>query len=272
MLVGDYLKSKGYSRRIITRIKNNKQSISLNGDHIRMVDKIKEGDELVIKFFDEAKTIANDSLNAKIIFEDDDLIVFDKPANMPTHPSRNHHDDTLGNVFASICKQRRIDIPFRPINRLDRDTTGLLVCAKNSLVASILNGKIDKKYYAVVSGVLKEDCGTINAMIRRVDEDSTGIKREVGEGGQEAITHYKVLQRNENSTVVEVNIDTGRTHQIRVHFASIGHPLVGDSLYGGECAHHDVHQLRCYKVSFMHPITQKQIDIELEKLDQKLIV
>lgn len=262
-LVGDYLKLNGYSSRIIVKIKNNTDSIALNRMHIKMIDKLFEGDELEIKLFDDVKTIANDNLNADIAFEDDDIIIYDKPHNMPTHPSRNHLNDTLGNVFASWCQKNNASLPFRPINRLDRDTTGLCVCAKNSLVASSLSGKINKSYTAILSGRLTTEKGIIDAPIRRVQSEFSIIKREVGEGGQPAITEFEVISYTENYTAVRIFTKTGRTHQIRVHFASLGHPLAGDSLYGGDCSKYDFHQLRCDKISFIHPITKQNIDISV---------
>lgn len=247
--VGDFLMTgHGFSRRIITKLKQHRMDITLNHEHIRMVDTVKTDDVITVILREETHIIHNPSLFIPIVYEDDDLVVYNKPPNMPVHPSRNHQHDTLANAF-------NVDgATFHPINRLDRDTSGLCVVAKNSLAASKIC--LYKEYTAVCCGQVGEG-GTIDAPIKRLDEFY--IKRGVDESGQKSVTHYTRLAHNELYCRVMVILQTGRTHQIRVHFAHIGHPLAGDDMYGGDCAHITRHALCCTKVEFHHPITGEQI-------------
>ena len=251
-IVSDFLMSEyGFSRRIITAIKHVDNGILRNGEHIRMVDPIYENDIITVKLAERGTLEPNGDLNAAIIYHDEDIIIFDKPVDMPVHPSFNHYNDTLGNLYAHICKGRT----FRPINRLDRNTSGLCIVAKNALAAVNLQRNsniIDKTYYAICHGRIKES-GTINAPIAR--ESDSIIKRIVSDSGQNAITQYKILGKAENATLLKIKLITGRTHQIRVHFSHIGHPLFGDDLYGGSNELIGEHALHCGELSFNHPIS-----------------
>ncbi len=258
--VFDYLKKEhGYSRRMLTKIRNEPQSINCNGKHIRMVDTLKQGDVLTISLSEQGYILPNDELTADIAYEDSDIIVLNKPYDMPVHPSKNHQTNTLANVFASVCSKREESLKFRPINRLDKDTSGLCVVAKNQYCASALSGKIEKEYVALIKGKLQNQKGTIDLPIARIDQK--GIKRCVSDDGQRAVTHYAQLKHREPYTLVSVKLETGRTHQIRVHFSHLGFPLVGDELYGGDISIMKRQALHCKSVTFTHPITHENITV-----------
>ncbi len=250
------IKAHGYSKRLIIDLKHG--GISVNGKHLRMVDKVFEGDIVETEFSDNfTKLIPNPDLKVPIVFEDDDLIVFDKPSDMPVHPSALYYNDTLGNFFAALFEKEQI--AFRPINRLDRDTTGLCISAKNTLAANKISKSLQKEYFAIVKGILNEKEGTIDLPLIRVP--GSIITRKVDEGGQRAITHYKVIEEFSDYSLVSVILETGRTHQIRVHFSYIGHPLEGDTLYGGRDEFIKRQALHCGKITFSHPQTGEFTEI-----------
>lgn len=262
-IIQDYLKNvHKYSSRIIVKVKQEKNSISVNGVHARMVDKLRDGDILYIMLEDFLHIKPNKDLYARILYNDRDLIIYDKPPNMPVHPVKSHQLDTLANVFANYCEYSRESSIFRPINRLDSNTSGLCVVAKNQLVAHNLSKRISKKYYAVLCGEVVEDFGTINLPIGRVEEIL--IKRKVCEDGKPSVTNYVCLEKSNNYSLVDIELETGRTHQIRVHFSHIGYPLAGDSLYGGKADLIARQALHCYNVCFVHPITDVPLNIFCE--------
>jgi 23S rRNA pseudouridine1911/1915/1917 synthase len=205
-------------------------------------------------------------LPLSIAYEDNDLVVPDKPSNMPTHPSCGHYGDTVANALAFRYKDSG-NFVFRPVNRLDRDTSGLLVIARNRLSAarlteSMRQKKIKKKYIAFLCGVVEEDCGVIDTYMRRTAESI--IVREVCEkqdGADHALTKFKVLHRGRAHTVVLAEPITGRTHQLRVHFSSIGHPIVGDGLYGSLSEDICRQALHAAYLSFEHPTTGQTMEL-----------
>lgn len=253
------LSKNNVSKRLIKKLKRTKDGITKNGVHIRTVDKVFKGESITIALEDEKMLEANENLNVTVLFENDDLIAFDKPYNMPVHPSIKHQGDTLGNYFSYRCS----NLSFRPINRLDKDTSGICVAAKNAFSAKSLQHSLEKTYYAVVCGKLDND-GTIDAPIGRTD--GSIITREVSMSGQRAVTHYKTVKysNDEKYTLVKINLETGRTHQIRVHFSYIGFPLAGDEMYGGDCSDISRQALHCKTVEFLHPITKEIITIDSE--------
>ncbi len=250
MRVQDYLKQvHGYSRRNIIKLKQLPTGLVLNGSRIRTVDLLHLGDVLETSFPDDKRTpTAVEADPGILVYEDDDVMVLDKPPFMPVHESKRHQEDTLANLFAGICAQRGQSLSFRPINRLDRDTSGLVVAAKNSHYASILWKSVKKEYLAVVCGVLPQNYYRIEAPIAR-KEDSL-IERYVSDKGQSALTHCLVISRGKGYSLCRVRIETGRTHQIRVHMAYLGYPLAGDTLYGEDRRWINRHALHCYVARF----------------------
>lgn len=257
----DYLRQvEGYSATIIRRLKLNPEHISVNNQHARMVDLVKPGDEIRVVLADSVNNIKpNYNIHAPVVFEDEDIIIFDKPSNMPVHPSIRHKDDTLANVFSAYCAKNNICTQFRPINRLDRDTSGLCAVAKTTLAAFSLSKSLKKEYTAICEGVLETDIGTIDAPIARAGESI--ILRKVDDNGVRAITHYNVISRADDRTTVRINLETGRTHQIRVHFSYINHPLLGDMLYGGNTKKINRQALHCSRLTFIHPVNKKLVDL-----------
>ncbi len=271
--VQQLLKYHGYSRAAITSLKHG-DGLKCNGNHIRTVDILKNGDVLTVKMEDKTDIIPNLSLNIATLYEDDDIIVFDKPPFMAVHPSLKHYNDTLANYFTGLYPK----MTFRSINRLDRNTSGAVIVAKNQLAAAKLSGnpllRPKKLYYAVVGGDITEKygcAGEIIAPIARVSESI--INREVRSDGQYAHTVFKVIKSSEKMSLLEISLVTGRTHQIRVHFSSIGFPLIGDDLYGGNTSLLNRQALHCGMVSFIHPVTNRLIKVEAPFPDdiQKII-
>jgi len=218
--------------------------ITCEGKLIRTVDDVPPGAEVVLDITDENEIVPNSELKVPVVFENDSVIVFDKPQGMPVHPSMNHYEDTLGNYFSALYPE----LTFRPVNRLDRNTSGLCVVAKNQHSAARLQRAVKKVYYAVVCGRPAEKSGTIDAPIKRQTESL--ITRCVAPDGQRAVTHYTVVSSGEKYSFVRINLETGRTHQIRVHFSYTGYPLAGDDLYGGNCEDAIGQTLHCGEVSF----------------------
>lgn len=236
----EYLKKEhGVSRRLLIKLKRTEGGIIRNGELLRTVDIINEGDVIEITFEEEGKSLEpNGGIFVPVVFENDDFVVFNKPAGMPVHPSIRHHSDTLGNYFSYLYKE----LSFRPVNRLDRDTSGLCFVTKNAHAAHWFSKKLQKTYYAVVSGKINEK-GEIRAPIGRVDDSV--ILRCVREDGQPAATFYEPVEYKNNHTLLKIRLETGRTHQIRVHFSYIGYPLDGDSFYGGDCTYIKRQALHC---------------------------
>ena len=257
-MLKNYLRgSCGVSGGLLRRLKSIEGGIKINGTAARAVDVVRQGDVITLAQPENATIEANSALNAPIVFENGAAVVFDKPAGMPVHPSAGHRNDTLGNLFAALYP----DIVFRPINRLDKDTSGLCLIAKDPYSANILQGSCHKLYYAAVHGDTDET-GSIEAPIAR-SEDSI-IMRCVREDGRRAVTHYRKLFGNGKYSLLEIELETGRTHQIRVHFSHIGHPLAGDGLYGGLREDITRHALHCGRMRFVCPLSGEDISLQSE--------
>lgn len=267
---GDFLRSRGVSRRLTARAKRIPNGISRGGLTVKTTDIIRAGDVISVKSGNERLTEPNGELFAPIVYEDNDVIVFDKPAGMPVHPSAGHRGDTLGNYFASLYP----DLTFRPVNRLDKDTSGLCAAAKNPYAASVLSGNISKVYYAVTEGK-PIPRGTGDPLIRWYEEsdrefvidapigraEASVVRRAVRADGRRAVTRYTILKENETHCLVRVVLETGRTHQIRVHFSSVGHPLAGDDFYGGGLGLCSRQALHCGEMRFARPSDGKTEEI-----------
>lgn len=254
------------SDRFILKLKNNK-SIFLNGLSVPIYHNISGGDVLeIIENFkeDNSNVVANSNIDFKILYEDDFLLIVDKPSNLAVHPSILHYEDSLSNGIKFYFDKIGLKKKIRPVNRLDRDTSGIVIFAKSEYVQECLVKQMKqkifkKKYFAFLEGLISEDFGTINACISR-KADSI-IEREVCSDGEVAISHFRVIDRFNNITWVEFSLETGRTHQLRVHSKYIGHPIIGDFLYGGESDLISRQALHAYEVSFIHPITKKTLVI-----------
>lgn len=252
------------------------KNVLINGHVTDWTLPLKKSDRLSMKLFtEEGQTVNPEYLNADIIYEDDHLIVFNKPAGMDTHPNVSGQGGTLANAAAFHMQSNGEGNRPRHIHRLDRETTGAVLFAKNPLITAILDKmleerKIKRTYLALADGIIHQKKGTINKPIGRDRHHPT--RRRVSETGQQAITHFKVLDKikHKNLTLVQCSLDTGRTHQIRVHFSSIGHPLAGDTLYGGSDTFHR-QALHGVKMEFTHPFTQEKIICHAPFIDKPSI-
>lgn len=257
--IRDFLRDFGVSSALLTKLKQTDNGITVNGEFARAIDHLHTGDLLKIRIESKGKMPTPlHSDRVEVVYQDEDILVLNKPAFMPVHESRNHRGDTLANVAACYIDE---DNSFRAVYRLDRDTSGLVLIAKNELAASKLAGKIDKDYYAICSGVI-EGSGTIDLPIRRVAESI--IVRGVFDDGERAVTSFTAIESIDNMTLLRLNLETGRTHQIRVHLTHLGHPLIGDSLYGGDCSKLDRQALHCKAIRFTHPITNEEMTLECD--------
>jgi len=254
------------SDRLLTKLKNNRR-IFLNNSLSYVNNSVSVGDIITvnINFEEIADNIIPVKINLDILYEDDYLLIVNKPANITVHPTMYHYSDSLSNgikfYFDSIGLKRKI----RPVNRLDKDTTGIVLFAKNEyiqecLVRQMKTSDFVKEYIAVLDGHLENSTGTINAGISR--KSNSIIEREINPNGDSAITHYEVIKHYNNFTIVKFILDTGRTHQIRVHSKHIGYPIVGDTLYGKSSDLINRQALHSNKVSFIHPISKEKISIE----------
>ena len=282
MKISRFLQLKGYSEKNLTALRGQEETIYLNGRPVHMNETICQGDsiEVYIPEVEEATAVVPVNIPIEVVYEDEDIIVINKPANMPIHPSRMHQDNSLANALAYYYKKDLDDgnydildnkFVFRCINRLDRDTTGLTIVAKHMVSAAILYNEmkhrdIRRTYYAIVEEAADNrlpDSGIIDAPIGRVDEQ--GIARRVDyENGQPAVTHYEVIDRVGGLALVQLKLETGRTHQIRVHMSHIGHLLIGDEIYNPKNNIMDRQALHAGKLEFIHPITGEKLIIKAD--------
>lgn len=269
MKVGDFLRKNGYSRHVIIHLKKTENGILLNGEWAYVGQFLKEGDHLEIRIIEEesSEQIVTAELPLNIVYEDEDLLIINKPADMPIHPSINNYDNTLANALMWYYQQKGETFVYRCINRLDRDTTGLLIVAKNMLSGGILSDmskkrEIHREYLAIAEGEVPQE-GVIDAPIARKEESV--IERCVDfEKGDRAVTHYWRLDYRNGYSLVRLKLETGRTHQIRVHMKYIGHPLTGDYLYNPDYRIMDHQALHSWKLAFRHPITGEQMQFKAD--------
>ena len=262
--IHELLKAHGYSSTVIRHLKETENGIQRNGVWSRVYEPLCSGDTVTILLTEEASSenIIPTPLPLDIVYEDEDLLVINKPAGMPIHPSQGNYDNTLTNACAYYFQQKGEPFTYRCINRLDRDTTGLLIIARHAYSASLLSSMVAKReihreYLALAAGLVP-DSGVIEAPIARVDGST--IEREVNfETGEFARTHYRRLEYKNGYSLVSLKLDTGRTHQIRVHMKYIGHPLPGDFLYNPDYSVIRRQALHSYRLTFTHPITGKEL-------------
>ena len=308
--ISGFLKEKGYSRQNLVDLRKNEQAICLNGTYVHMNHMLAEGDVLTvwIRETDNSGQIRPVKLPFAIVYEDEDLLVINKPAGMPVHPSRGNPDNSLGNALAWYFKEQGFPFVFRCINRLDRDTSGLTIVAKHAVSAAILGQMVRAKaeqglkapgihrtYLAIVEGKVMPVSGVMDAPIARKEDRC--LRRVVDfKRGDRAVTHYRVLtgwqtgNAQKFRSLVKLQLETGRTHQIRVHMAYLGHPLVGDFLYNPAYGENQIDRrddensgerhfsrgktfscgkeqydigrqaLHAWKLSFFHPMTGKPME------------
>lgn len=258
--INSYLKyEQGYSSRSITKLRKLPDGILKNGVFAKTTYLLMAGDRLEVNFPTEENDVDRCHIPVPIIYEDDWIVVFDKPPFMATHMTKAKVSDTLANVYAAHCEKIGLFSPFRPIGRLDKNTSGLLVAAKNKHAATLLQHGIEKVYYGFGCGTLPGQNGVIEASIGRPDPELS--TRAVMENGQYAKTAYRCFGSFGGYSFCEFKLFTGRTHQIRAHMAYMGAPLAGDEMYGGDCSHIDRHALHCGSVCFIHPKTKKSLCI-----------
>ena len=264
--IDKYLKAHGYSSANITAIKKMPNNVVIDGEWVHMNRKLQAGEILTVNISedDSSEKIPPVKMDLDIVYEDEDIIVINKPAGLPIHPSLNHYEDSLANGLAYYYEVQNKPFIFRCANRLDKNTSGLTVIAKHLVSGNILstmvkNREFHREYYAIVRGHLDEPEGTIDAPIGRVDDSI--ITRQVDfENGERAITHYKVIEEKKGHSLISIHLETGRTHQIRVHFKYFGHPLIGDHLYNPDFEYMTRQALHSHKISFIHPITKKAME------------
>ena len=260
LTVLEYLRKNGFSRHILSAMKTDKDAILLNGLHAGGRTLLREGDLLRIHVpeTESGENIVPVPIRLSILYEDQDMLVVNKPADMPVHPSYGNYENTLANGVSAYFQAKGINCPFRCINRLDRDTSGALILAKNALSASILSAQmknrlIRRTYLAVVKGIAPEK-GTISAPISRVS--SSVIMRQVDFAeGDPAVTHFERLAVSHDHSLLEIHLETGRTHQIRVHMGYLGYPLPADYLYYPDYSRFSRQPLHSFQLVFSRPVT-----------------
>lgn len=270
--ISEYLRNLGYTRQSLTILRYDEGSIVLNDQVVHMNRLLEDGDTLTINIREKgvSENVIPVDLPFPIVYEDEDLVVINKPAGMPSHPSMKNFDNTLGNAAAYYFSKMVCDnnnFVYRCVNRLDKDTTGLTIIAKHMVSGGILYEQIQKKilrreYVAIVEGTDLPDNGTIDLPLSR-DLDSAIARKVDLENGDRAVTHFEVISRGKGLSFVRFRLETGRTHQIRVHMLASGHPLIGDFLYNPENNIMARQALHAGKLSFLHPMTGEIVCFEV---------
>lgn len=264
--IEQYLRRKGYSGQNLAEIKRMPQSVLVNGEHYYMKQELNTGDHLSIHICETkcSEKIPPVQIPLDIVYEDEDIIVINKPAGMPIHPSLNNYTNSMANALAWYYQEQGKPFIFRCCNRLDRDTSGLTVVAKHLVSGNILSDMvrhrdIHREYLAIVRGHVSPEAGTINAPLAR--KPGTIIERTVDwEQGETAITHYRLVEEKNGHSLVSLRLETGRTHQIRIHMKYIGYPLIGDYLYNPDMEYIGRQALHSHRLSFTHPITGEPME------------
>ena len=284
--VKQYLKSKGYSTQNMIQLKKDEDCVLVNHAPAYMTHRLAAGDLLTIYITEESSSekILPVELPLDIVYEDKDLMVINKPAGMPIHPSMNNYDNSVANALAWYFLERGIPFVFRCINRLDRDTSGLTIIAKHYVSAGMLSRMLSaeapsgsteqeqnipgsdirhkgirRQYLAIVRGFVTPASGIITAPLGR--KPGSVIERVVDfEHGENAVTHYRVLEEKNGHSLVSLELETGRTHQIRIHMKYLGFPLIGDYLYNPDMEYIGRQALHSYRLSFTHPITGEAME------------
>ena len=268
-----------FSVRSLSKMKRYK-TVKVNNQYIKPSDTVKKGDLIEVEIIEDMAEFQPQNLNLDILYDDFDIIMVNKPPFMVVHPTKSHFENTIANGVTDYIIKQKEKVKIRFVNRLDMNTSGLVIVAKNPYAQFVLSSdmkddKVEKMYIAVVKGIVKEDFGTINEPIYRPTDDS--VKRIVHEDGQPSVTHFEVIERLKDATVLKLRLETGRTHQIRVHLNHIGHGIIGDELYG----HVDENlinrqALHAYSLKFNQPRTREILEFkaplpkDMEELIEKL--
>ena len=259
--VEQFLRRKRYSGQNLSEIKRMPKSILVNGVHYYMRQELSKGDHLQVRICEtkNSEKIPPTNLPLNIIYEDEDLLVLNKPAGMPIHPSLNNYTNSMANALAYYFQSQGKPFIFRCCNRLDRDTSGLTIVSKHLVSGSILSDmtkyrEVHREYLAIARGSVTPSEGTIQAPLGR--KEGTIIERTVDwEHGEDAVTHYKVVKEANGHSLVSLRLETGRTHQIRIHMKYLGYPLIGDYLYNPDMEYMTRQALHSHHMEFTHPIT-----------------
>ena len=269
------------SDRLLIKLKKN-QKIFLNGSPVYIDKQVSIGDQIIVNmdFDEESENILPKEMNLEIVFEDDYLLIVNKPSGIPVHPSISHYSDSLSNGIKHYFNSIKLNKKIRPVNRLDKDTSGLVIFAKHEYIQECLVKQMKlnlfkKEYLAILTGRLNNKNGKIDASIAR--KNGSIIEREINPEGERAITYFNVenefLYNNQELSLVKFILETGRTHQIRLHSKYIGNPILGDSLYGKRSSIISRQALHAYKISFIHPITKESMVFEIDfPIDMKNIL
>lgn len=266
LTVRSYLMQLGYSSQNLIQLKKDERCILVNGTPCYLKQPLNDGDVLTVHIIEETSSekIPPVELPLDIVYEDEDLMVINKPAGMPIHPSMNNYTNSLANGLAWYFEKQEKPFIFRCINRLDRDTSGLTIVAKHMVSAGILSSmvsrrEIHREYLAIAKGIVTPSEGTIDAPLAR--KEGSILEREVNfEHGERAITHYKVLETQNGHSLLSLHLETGRTHQIRVHMKYLGYPLIGDYLYYPDMTLIGRQALHSHRLVFNHPMTGEQME------------
>ncbi|MGG2196295.1 MULTISPECIES: RluA family pseudouridine synthase [Paenibacillus] len=260
----------GVSRKLLSRLKMTEQGITVNGERKYIDVKVRTGDRVAVRMIEEqSDDIMPQPMPLNILYEDEELLVLNKEAGLIVHPTHGHYTGTIANGVVHYWRERGENFRFRPIHRLDQETSGALAVAKNPYVHQQISEQMQahqlkKEYLAIVHGRMADDAGTVNAPIDR-NPDAPHL-RIVTETGYAAVTHYRIERRFAEATLVRLRLETGRTHQIRVHMQHLGHPLLGDKLYGFKSesaeAGIDRHALHACTLGLTHPTLKRWMEFE----------
>lgn len=264
ILVREFLRTKGISKAALTDIKFRGGTIEVDEREVTVRHILREGERLQVSFPPEERSegMKSEDIPLNIVYEDEYVIVINKQPYMAAIPSREHPTGTVANALLYHYDQQQLPNTIHIVTRLDRDTSGLMLVAKNRFIHHLLSQQhqhkqVHRTYEALVHGRMREDAGTIDAPIARKSDSI--IERVVREDGQRAVTHFRILERFSDITQVALQLETGRTHQIRVHMAHLGHPLLGDDLYGGTREGIDRQALHSTSLTFYHPILEQEL-------------
>ncbi len=250
----------GFSSRLLSKLKRGEGTVTRNGISVRLFADVMEGDVINVVLPEDRSHFEPQDIPVNVIYEDEDMIIVNKQPGLVVHPTRSHPDDTLANGLMKRMIDSGDSYKIRFVNRIDRDTSGLVVVARNShcqdsMSALMKQNRVEKRYLAVVHGTFEKDSGVIDLPLGRLAEGD--VRRAVVEDGSPSVTHYRVMERfGEEFTLLELRLETGRTHQIRVHLSHTGHPIAGDSLYGkSEPEIIERQALHAASLAFVHPVS-----------------